>query len=112
MTVNNLLEKARKEAIKRTEDYYKEICEGCCDYKQEIENDKLTGKYQKELESFTLDCIYDVKKTIRESTLIDTSQKQQIIDEINKCDEIQKRDSHVAMLFANHFVRYKDVYLK
>lgn len=112
MTVEQLLSRAREAAVVRTEEYYKEICEGCCDYKQEIENDKLTGEYQSTLRMMTLECIDDVKRTICKTTLITDEQKKQVISEINKCPEIVERRKRVAMIFANHFVRYKDVYLK
>ena len=39
-------------------------------------------------------------------------EKELAIQEIKKCPEYQKTEKDVAMVFANHFYRYKDVYLK
>lgn len=38
--------------------------------------------------------------------------RQAAIDEIRKCPEWQQHEKKIAMIFANHFVKYKNVYLR
>ena len=40
------------------------------------------------------------------------AEKKSAIDEIHKCPEWQQYEKKIAMMFANHFVKYKDVYLR
>lgn len=37
--------------------------------------------------------------------------KKAAIDEINRCQEWQQAEKKVAMMFANHFVKYADAYI-
>ena len=112
MTTKELLEKARKEAVKRTENFYKEICEGICDYTKEIEEDKSNGEYQKELERQTLKVIYEVRRVIYNTKLLTEQEKKQALYEIDNCEEMKKSKKRIADIFVNHFVKYSEVYLK
>ena len=112
MTTKELLEKARKEAVRRTENLYKEICEGICDYKKEIEEDKSNGEYQKELERQTLKVIYEVRRVIYKTKLLTEQEKKQVLYEIDNCEEMKKSKKRIADIFVNHFVKYSEVYLK
>ena len=40
------------------------------------------------------------------------SEKDAAIAEIHKCKELQESKKEIAMMFANHFYKYKDAYLK
>lgn len=113
MTIEMLLEKARKNAVQKTYEWYLNICDGDKEETAEfIEEEKETGTYTKSLERITMDNIYVLIRTIKKTSLMSDEEKELAIQEIKRCPEYQKTEKDVAMIFANHFYRYKDVYLK
>ena len=111
MTINQLVEKARQDAVEKTYKFYVEICDG--EYvEEEIEADKLTGEYQREVERFTLNNIYSLIRTIKATELMSEEEKEQAIEYLHNTPEYRDSEKRVAMLFANHFVKYHEVYLK
>lgn len=112
MTVNDLLNKARQDAIDKVYPYYLDICDGDeAEAKEWIEHERKAGVIDKDIEHWTIDNIYQLVRTINKSTLSD-AEKRAAIDEIHKCPEWQQAEKKTAMMFANHFVKYSDAYLK
>lgn len=113
MTVNELLNKARENAKKVTYEYYLDICDGDVqETKDWIEHEKENGSYQADLKRFTMDNIYKLIRTIKKTKLMNDKEKENAINEIKSCVEYQETEKDVAMIFANHFYKYSDVYLK
>ena len=113
MTVNDLLNKARQSAIDQVWPYYLDICDGDeSETKEWIEHERKAGVIDKDIKRWTFDNICDVIRTINKTTLMSEVEKKVAIDEIHKCAEWQQAEKEMAMMFANHFVKYADVYLK
>lgn len=113
MTVNDLLNKARQAAIDKVWPYYLDICDGDeAEAKEWIEHERKAGVIDRDIKRWTLDNIYHVIRTINKTTLMSDAEKKAAIDEIHRCPEWQQAEKEVAMMFANHFVKYADVYLK
>lgn len=112
-TANDLLNEARQAAIDNVWPYYLDICDGNeAEAKEWIEHERKAGVIDRDIESWTLDNIYQVIRTIRKTTLMSDAEKEAAIDEIHKCPELQRSEKKIAMMFANHFVKYADAYLK
>ena len=104
MTINQLLNKARINAVEVTNRYYNEICDGE-NVEEEIMFDKISGEYYKDLERFTMDNIYKLIRAIRKTTLMNDQEKERAINEIHNCPEYRKTEKEVAEIFINHFKR-------
>ena len=112
MTVKDLLNKARQDAIDNVWPYYLDICDGDeAEAKEWIEHERKAGAIDRDIKSWTFDNICQLIRTINKSTLSD-AEKEAAIDEIHKCPEWQQAEKETAMMFANHFVKYADAYLK
>lgn len=104
MTIEMLLEKARKDAVRKTYEWYLEICDG--DEKETdryIQEEKETGAYSKSLERITMDNIYTLIRTIKKTSLMTDEEKELAIQEIKRCPEYQKTEKDVIMMFSNNF---------
>lgn len=113
MTVNDLLNKARKAANDKVWPYYLEICDGNVEEAKDwIEHERKAGVIDKDVEHWTMENIFKLIRTIKTTTLMSDAEKEAAIEEIKKCPEYRQMEKRVAMLFANHFVQYKDAYLK
>ena len=113
MTINELLNKCRKNAQDKVWGYYLNICDGDVEETKEwIEHERKAGVIDKDIKRWTMDNIYQLIRTINKTTLMNDSEKELAIKEIKRCPEYQQTEKEVAMVFANHFYRYKDVYLK
>nr|DAH85017.1 MAG TPA: hypothetical protein [Bacteriophage sp.] len=113
MTVNDLLNKARKAANDKVWPYYLEICDGNMEEAKEwIEHERKAGVIDNDIKHWTLDNIHQVIRTISKTTLMSDAEKKAAIDEIHECPEWQQLEREVATMFANRFVQYKDAYLK
>ena len=113
MTIENLLNKARQAAIDKVWPYYLNICDGNeTEAKEWIEHERKAGVIDRDIKRWTLMNIYQVIKTIKKTSLMNESEKDAAIAEIHKCKELQESKKEIAMMFANHFYKYKDAYLK
>ena len=113
MTIQQLLEKARENGKKRNYEDYLEICDGDIEETKEwIEHEKANGCYQRDEEHAIINSIFDLIKTIKRTSLMTEEEKKLAIEEIHKCEEYQRLEKKTAMMFANHFYKYKDIYLK
>lgn len=113
MTVQQLLNKARENGKKKNYENYLEICDGDVEEAKEwIEHEKLNGCYQRDEEHEIAESILDLIRTIKNTSLMTKEEKEAVVDEIRKCEEYQRLEKRVAMAFANHFYKYRDVYLK
>ena len=113
MTVQQLLEKARENGKKRNYENYLKICDGNIKETEEfIEFEKTEGTFQRAEETAIMDSIFDVIQTIRKTSLMTEEQKEKVINEIHQCPEYEKLTKRVVRTFTNHFVKYKDVYLR
>lgn len=113
MTVNDLLNKARQVAIDKVWPYYLDICDGDeTEAKEWIEHERKAGVIDEDIEYWTINNIRQVIKTISKTVLMSDAEKKAAIDEIHKCPEWQQYEKKIAMIFANHFVKYADVYLR
>ena len=111
MTTQEMILKARANAVTKAEEYYKEICEGICDWEAEIEADKLTGEYYDTVNGFAYHNIMDCIKVVKRTNLLTAEQKQVVISELHETEEYKRTKKKVAKLFADHFVRCKDAYI-
>lgn len=111
MTTQEMILKARANAVIKAEEQYKEICEGICDWKAEIEADKLTGEYYDMVDGFAYHNIMDCIKVVKRTNLLTAEQKQVVISELHETEEYRRTEKKVAKLFAEHFVRCKDAYI-
>lgn len=113
MTVNDLLNKARQAAIDKVWPYYLDICDGDeTEAKEWIEHERKAGVIDSDIEYWTINNIHQVIKVISKTALMSDAEKKAAIDEIHRCPEWQQHEKKIAMIFANHFVKYKDVYLR
>ncbi|NSG77320.1 hypothetical protein G4926_12555 [Anaerostipes hadrus] len=113
MKIETLLNKARENAKKQTVLDYLDICDGNeKEAKELIKCEKENGEFDRFLENNIIDNIYKLIRTIRNTSLMSYEEKETAIAEIHNCPEWQKLEKKVAMTFANHFVKYKNVYLK
>ena len=113
MTVNDLLNKARQSAIDNVWPYYLDICDGDeAEAKEWIEHERKAGVIDRDIKRWTFDNICQVIRTINKTTLMNDTEKKNAISEIHKCPEWQEVENDVARMFANHFVKYADIYLK
>ena len=71
----------------------------------------MNGAYERTLSRMTMDNIYTLIKTIKKTSLMTDEEKESAIKEIKKFPEYQKTEKDVAMIFASHFYRYRDVYI-
>ena len=113
MTVENLLEKSRKAAESQLSEYYLDVCDG--DKVRAlifIEDEKEDGNYDRELKHFIFQNIMDTIKVIKKTNLISESEKELIIEKIHQSEEYVSVRKKISKLFANHFVRCSQVYLK
>lgn len=113
MTVEMLLNKARENAKNKVWPYYLDICDG--DEKQAkewIEHERKEGVIDRDIKHWTLNNIHQIIRTIRKTSLMTDAEKEAAIAEIHNCPEWQEAEKEVAMMFANHFYKYKDAYLK
>lgn len=111
MKVSEKLNAVRAKAIVEVNEYYKEIC-GDCDYEAAIEEDKLTGEYQREVKRFTVKGIYSLIKAIRSDASLSEAEKDAAIEEIHSCAEYQENKKHAYKLIADHLVAHASVYAK
>lgn len=113
MTVNELLNKARQAAVDKVWPYYLDICDGNEEEAREwIEHERKAGVIDRDIKHWTMDNIYQLIRTIKKTSLMSEAEKEAAIAEIHRCPEYQQAEKEVAMCFANHFYKYKDVYLK
>lgn len=113
MTIDELLNKCRKNAQDKVWEYYLDICDGNVEETKEwIEHERKAGVIDKDIKRWTFDNIYQLIRTINKTTLMNDSEKELAIKEIKRCPEYQQAEKEVAMVFANYFYRYKDIYLK
>ena len=111
MTTQEMILKARANAVTKAEEYYKEICEGICDWKAEIEADKLTGEYYDTVNRFAYHNIMDCIKVVKRTNLLTKKQKQAVILELHETEEYKRTAKRAAKLFAEHFIRCKEAYI-
>jgi len=102
MKIETLLNKARENAKKQVWLDYLDICDG---------NEEKTKELIKR-ERETIDNIYKLIRTIRNTALMSDEEKKAAIAEIHNCPEWQELEKRVAMTFANHLVKYQDAYMK
>lgn len=113
MTVEMLLNKARENAKNKVWPYYLDICDGNeKEAKEWIEHERKAGVIDRDIKHWTLDNIYQIVRTIKKTSLMNDAEKEAAIAEIHNCPEWQEAEKKVAMMFANHFYKYKDAYLK
>ena len=113
MTTQELLNKARKAAQDKVWSYYLDVCDGDVEEtKKWIEHERAAGVIDKDIKHWTIDNIFELIKTIKKTNLMNDAEKEIAIAEIKRCPEYQQCEKEIAMAFANHFVKYKDVYLK
>lgn len=113
MTIETLLDKARNSAKNKVWGYYLDICDGDVEEtKKWIEHERAKGTIDKDIKHWTIDNIYDLIRTIKKTKLMTDDEKAAAIQEIKKCPEWVQLEKEVAMIFANHFVTYKDIYLR
>lgn len=111
MTIQDMINKARVNAVIKAEEYYKEVCGGICNYREEIEADKLTGEFQKEVERFAFNNIMECIRVIKKTKLMTEEQKEEAINMLHETDEYKTSQKEVARIFAEHFVKFKNIYL-
>lgn len=111
MTTQEMILKARANAVTKAEEYYKEICEGICDWEAEIKADKLTGEYYDTVGRFAYHNIMDCIKVVKRTNLLTAEQKQVVISELHETEEYKRTVKMAARLFTEHFVKYKEAYL-
>lgn len=113
MTVEMLLNKARENAKNKVWPYYLDICDGNeKETKEWIEHERKAGVIDRDIKHWTLDNIYQIIRTIKKTSLMNDVEKEAAIAEIHNCPEWQEAEKKVTMMFANHFYKYKDAYLK
>lgn len=113
MKIETLLNKARENAKKQVWLDYLDICDGNEEEaKKFIKCEIEDGTFNRFLESEIIDNIYKLIRTIRNTSLMSDEEKEVAIEEIHNCPEWQRLEKKVAMTFANHLVKYQDVYMK
>lgn len=113
MKIETLLNKARENAKKQVWLDYLDICDGNEEKTKElIKRERENGEFVKFVESETIDNIYKLIRTIRNTSLMSDNEKEAAIAEIHNCPEWQELEKRVAMTFANHLVKYRDAYMK
>mgnify|MGYP006888162222 CR=1 FL=1 len=113
MKIETLLNKARENAKKQVLLDYLDICDGNKEKAKEfIKRERENGEFAKFVKSETIDNIYKLLRTIRNTSLMSDKEKEAAIAEIHNCPEWQELEKRVAMTFANHLVKYQDVYMK
>lgn len=113
MKIETLLNKARENAKKQVLLDYLDICDGNEEKAKElIKCERESGEFVKYVENETIDNIYKLLRTIRNTSLMSDKEKEAAIAEIHNCPEWQELEKRVAMTFANHLVKYQDVYMK
>lgn len=118
--VNELLNEARQKAIDYVWSEYLDLADGDeVEAKEYLEEDREKGIVEHDIKYWATMNIYDTIHEVRKSVLYSDDEKDAMIDEINKCPEIQKSEDRVAKIFADYFVRqakryteYKETYLK
>lgn len=105
--VNELLNETRQKAIDNEWSYYLDLCYGDEEEAKEwLEEDRENGTTAYDIKYWTLMNIYDLIHEVRKSALYSDDEKDAMIDEINKCPEIQESEDKIARMFADHIVRY------
>lgn len=113
MTVEKLLNKAREDARNKVWPYYLNLCDGNEEEALKwIESERKDGVIDDDIKRWTLNNIREIINAIRKTDLMTNEEKEAAIAEIHKCPEHQERNKKVTRMFANHFVKYKDAYLK
>lgn len=114
MTVNDLINRARKEGERRLVEEYKEICDGIdgCDYRLEIQKDKKTGEYQDDLQREIAYCMYDVMNVIRKTERLTKEQKNTVCSVIKQTKEVKMLEKSALETLGNYFTRWNDSYKK
>lgn len=91
MTVNDLLNKARKAANDKVWPYYLEICDGNVERaKYWIEHERKAGVIDRDIECWTMENILKLVRAIKKTTLMSNDEKKVAIKEIKKCPEYRQ----------------------
>lgn len=113
MKIETLLNKAREDTKNKVWPYYLDICDGDeKEAKEWIEHERKAGVIDMDIKHWTLDNIYQIIRTIKNTSLMSDKEKEAAIAEIHNCPEWQELEKRVAMIFANHLVKYRDAYMK
>lgn len=109
MKIETLLNKARENAKKQVWLDYLDICDWNEEKTKElIKRERENGEFVKFVESETIDNIYKLIRTIRNTALMSDEEKEAAIAEIHNCPEWERLEKRVAMTFANHVVAISD----
>ena len=113
MTIESLLNKARKAAEDKVWSYYLDICDGDVEETKEwIEHERAAGVIDRDIKNWTMDNIHDLIRTIKSTALMNDEEKKAAVAEIKRCPEYQQTEKEIAVMFADHFVRYQEAYLR
>lgn len=110
MTAKDLLDKARKKTeTDLLADYHEGLNEW--QFKDWVLHEKANGNYEREFKSNLFRNIKSIMREIRKNSSISDKERDQLIKDLEQAPEYKEKEKEIMMLFAKHFVKYKDVYL-
>lgn len=115
MRLYELVDKAINGAEEALVKYYvEEICDDeteddALEYVEELKENK--ENWENELFHKKVDRLYDLMKYVKKTNMSDED-KAKAINYIKSNETYQEHEKRIAMMFANHFCKYKDAYLK